>query len=254
MHIGPEFLLAAIRQKIRDEGLCYSALSEKTGVPLSTIKRHLHNPALGLDKILMYTTHLNTDLMELSTLAIQLQRDNEQFLSDEQNALFVEHPYLLDFIYLVTSCNRSPKDIAEEYQLSDTSLRFYLSIAEILGYMENHGDKIFYRSGRRFIMEEGTKLDTLFKRRFEAVSMADGTVSQVCQARVRLTSEQRLKLEQEIDQKVSEMHAANCVNETGELTNVLFRNTPGQQIFFSDGLPQITGELLKQVSARFRRQ
>ena len=84
--------------------------------------------------------------------------------------------------------------------------------------------------------------------------MADGTVSQVCQARVRLTSEQRLKLEQEIDQKVSEMHAANCVNETGELTNVLFRNTPGQQIFFSDELPQITGELLKQVSALFRLQ
>lgn len=84
MHIGPEFLLAAIRQKIRDEGLCYSALSDKTGVPLSTIKRHLHNPALGLDKILMYTTHLNTNLVELSTLAIQIQRDNEQFLSDEQ--------------------------------------------------------------------------------------------------------------------------------------------------------------------------
>ncbi|MDA0128323.1 transcriptional regulator [Vibrio sp. MarTm2] len=254
MHIGPDFLLAAIRQKIRDEGLCYCALSDKTGVPLSTIKRHLHNPALGLDKILMYTTHLNTNLVELSTLAIQIQRDNEQFLSDEQNALFVEYPYLLDFIYLVTSCNRSPKEIAQEYQLSDTSLRFYLSIAEILGYMENHGDKIFYRSGRRFIMEEGTELDTLFKRRFEQISMADDTVSQVCQARVRLTAEQRLKLEQEIDQKISEMHAANCANETGELTNVMLRSVPGQQIFFADTLPEITGELLKEVSARFRRQ
>ncbi|MFM2587814.1 transcriptional regulator [Vibrio sp. TBV020] len=252
MHIGPEFLLAAIRLKIKDEGLCYSALSEKTGIPLSTIKRHLHNPSLGLDKILIYTNHLNTDLKELSEIAIQIQRDNEQFLSDEQNELFVEYPYLLDFIYLVTSCNMPPEDVAKEYQLSDTSLRFYLSIAEVLGYIENLGDKVFYRSGRRFIMEEGTALDTLFKRRFEQVSMADQTLSQVCHARVRLTAEQRLKLEQEIDQKIGEMHAANCANGTGELTNVLFRNIPGQQIFFSDGLPEIDGELLKTVSARFR--
>ncbi|MFA1575960.1 hypothetical protein [Vibrio cyclitrophicus] len=252
MHIGPEFLLAAIRLKIKEKGLCYSALSEKTGIPLSTIKRHLHNPSLGLDKILIYTNHLNTDLKELSEIAIQIQRDNEQFLSGEQNALFVEHPYLLDFIYLITSCNLTPEEVAEKYQLSDTSLRFYLSIAEVLGYIENLGDEVFYRSGRRFIIEEGTALDTLFKRRFEHVSMADPTLSQVCHARVRLTPEQRLKLEQEVDQKIGEMHAANCANNIGELTNVLFRNTSGQQIFFSDGLPEINGELLKQVSARFR--
>lgn len=253
MHLGPEFLLAAIRQKIKDEGLCYSALSDKTGIPLSTIKRHLHNPSLGLDKILLYTTHLNTDLQELSAIAIQIQRDNEQFLSDEQNALFVEYPYLLDFIYLITSCNKTPQEIAEDYQLSDSSVRFYLSIAEVLGYIENLGDKIFYRSGRRFIMEEGTALDTLFKRRFERVSMTHETLSQVCQARVRLTTEQRLQLEQDVDQKIGEMHAANCATGTGELTNVLMRNTPGEQIFFSDGLPEISGELLKEVSARFRR-
>lgn len=253
MHLGPEFLLAAIRQKIKDEGLCYSAMSEKTGIPLSTIKRHLHNPSLGLDKILLYTTHLNTDLQELSAIAIQIQRDNEQFLCDEQNALFVEHPYLLDFIYLITSCNKTPQEIADDYQLSDASVRFYLSIAEVLGYIENLGDKIFYRSGRRFIMEEGTALDTLFKRRFERVSMADNTLSQVCQARVRLTREQCLRLEQDVDQKIGEMHAANCATGTGELTNILLRYTPGQQIFFSDDLPEINGDLLKEVSARFRR-
>lgn len=253
MHIGPEFLLAAIRQTIKEEGLCYSALSHKTGIPLSTIKRHLHNPSLGLDKILLYTTHLNTDLKQLSDLAMKIQRDNEQFLSDEQNELFCEYPFLLDFIYLITSCNQSPKEIAQQYGLSDTSLRFYLSIAEILGYMEAHGDKIFYRSGRRFIMEEGSPLDTLFKRRFEQASMQEPLVSQVCQARVRLTTEQRLKLEQEVDSKVSEMHAANCANNTGELTNVLMRNTPGQQIFFSDNLPEIDGELLKMVATRFKR-
>ncbi|TOM91246.1 transcriptional regulator, partial [Vibrio parahaemolyticus] len=54
MNVGPKFLLAALRQKIKDEGLCYSSLSEKSGIPLSSIKRQLHNPSLGLDKILLY--------------------------------------------------------------------------------------------------------------------------------------------------------------------------------------------------------
>lgn len=253
MHIGPEFLLAAIRQKIKDKGLCYSALSDATGIPLSTIKRQLHNPSLGLDKILLYTSHLNTDLMELSQLALQIQRNNEDFLSEEQIQLFVEYPHLLDFIYLVTSCNQSPDDIAKEYGLSESSLRFYLSIAEVLGYMENHGEKVFYRSGRRFIMEEGTALDTLFKQRFEQESMSHDMRSQVCQARVRLTAEQKQMLEHEVDRKVAELHAANCASDAGELTNVMFRCTPGQQIFFSDGLPEINGELLKLVSRRFGR-
>ncbi len=72
MNVGPKFLLAALRQKIKEEGLCYNSLSEKSGIPLSSIKRHLHNPALGLDKVLVYLNHLNTDLIELATLANEL--------------------------------------------------------------------------------------------------------------------------------------------------------------------------------------
>ncbi|MDN3612075.1 transcriptional regulator [Vibrio ostreicida] len=252
MHIGADFLLAALRLKIKSEGLCYSQISERAGVPLSTVKRHLHNPALGLDKVLMYAHQLNSDLIELTQIAIQIQRDNEQFLSDEQNALFAEHPYLLDFIYLITSRNQTPDDIAEHYQLNEHSLRFYLSIGEILGYWEMHGNKVMYHSGKRFIMEDGSALDKLFKSRFEKISMADPRLSQVCQARVRLTKEQQQKLEQEIDHAVSEMHAVNCANQMGEQTNVLLRMTSGQQIYFSDGLPQINGELLKQIAAKFK--
>ncbi|MBW3695001.1 transcriptional regulator [Vibrio sp. T187] len=253
MHIGPKFLLAAIRQKLKEQGLCYSELSEKTGIPLSTIKRHLRNPSLGIDKILMYANHVNTDLVELSQLASQLQHSGEEFVSDEQNALFVEYPHLLDFIYMVTSLNLTPRQVAEKYQLSDTSLRFYLSIAEILGYVEAHGDEIFYRSGRRFIMEEGTPLDSLFRKRFQQASLAHDTPPQVCQGRVRLTQAQCLQLETEVDKKLHEFHASNCSNNTGDYTNVLLRYTPGEQIHFSDDLPEIDGNLLKLVSAQFPR-
>ncbi|MCG7499743.1 transcriptional regulator [Vibrio sp. Of7-15] len=253
MHIGPTFLLAAIRQKLKEQGLCYSDISEKAGIPVSTIKRHMHSASLGIDKILMYANHANTDLVELANLANQLQHNSEEFVSDEQNEFFVEHPYLLDFIYMVTSLNLTPKEIAEKHRLSDTSLRFYLSIAEILGYIETHGDEVFYRSGRRFIMEEGTPLDSLFKQRFQQASIAHDTPPQICQGRVRLTAEQRLQLENDVDKTLKEFHANNSSNDTGDYTNVLLRYTPGEPIRFSDELPEIDGNLLKLVSARFRR-
>ncbi|MEZ8274270.1 helix-turn-helix domain-containing protein [Vibrio splendidus] len=253
MHIGPNFLLAAIRQKLKEQGCSYSELSEKTEIPLSTIKRHLRNPSLGIDKILMYANHVNTDLVELSQLAIQLQHSGEEFVSHEQNALFVEYPYLLDFIYMVTSLHQTPRQVAEKHQLSDTSLRFYLSIAEILGYVELHGDEITFRSGRRFIMKEGSPLDFLFKQRFQQASIAHNTPPQVCQSRVRLTQVQCLQLETEIDKKIHEFHASNSSNNTGNYTNVLLRYTPGEQIRFSDYLPEIDGNLLKMVSAQFPR-
>ncbi|MCG6311438.1 transcriptional regulator [Vibrio alginolyticus] len=237
MNVGPKFLLAALRQKIKEEGLCYNSLSEKSGIPLSSIKRHLHNPALGLDKVLIYLNYLNTDLIELATLANELQHQNEQMLTDEESALFVEHPYLLDFIYMLTSRDIKPQEIAQTYGLSDTSLRFYLRIAEILGYVENFGDGLFYRSGRRFIMEEGTALDTLFKERFQQDSLSHDINPGVCIGRIRLTEEQKVQIEDELCNKLAKLNAVNTSNNDGELTNILMRCTPGAQIFFADDLP-----------------
>ncbi|OZG74053.1 transcriptional regulator [Hahella sp. CCB-MM4] len=251
MHIGPKFLLAAIRKKIKDEGLCYGTLSEKTGIPLSSIKRHLHNPSLGLDKILLYVSHLNTDLIELTKLAKQLQHENEQFITDEQSELFLEHPYLLDFIYMVTSRNLAPESIAEKYQLTDTSLRFYLRIAEILGYIEDSGDGIFYRSGRRFLLVEGSELDRLFRRRFQEESLSHPINPGVCVGRIRLTEAQKTQLEDDVFAKLMELDAINISNGEGKTTNVMMRCTPGKQILYSDGLPNIDGSVLKLVSAKF---
>lgn len=251
MHIGPKFLLAAIRKKIKDEGLCYSSLSEKTGIPLSSIKRHLHNPSLGLDKILMYVNYLNTNLIELTKLANQIQHENEQFVTEEQGKLFLEHPYLMDFIYMVTSRNLAPEAIAEEYNLSDTSLRFYLRIAEILGYIEDFGDGLFYRSGRRFLLKEGSDIDTLFRHRFQKESLSHPVNPGVCVGRIRLTPTQRAQLEDDLYVKLIELNAINCSNDEGEETNIMMRCTPGKQILFSDGLPNIDGALLKHVSESF---
>ncbi|KMV28789.1 transcriptional regulator [Photobacterium swingsii] len=248
MYIGPEFILAAIRKKIKKEGLCYTVLSQKTGIPLSTVKRHLHSSSLGLDKVLLYASHLNTDLVELSNTARKLQKKNEYFLKGEESKFFAQHPYLLDFIYMITSGNQHPDEVAKRYQLSTESLRLYLVIAETLGYIEIHGREIASQSNRRFIIEEGSVLDNLFKQRFLHESISDDVPSAICQGRVLMTPEQKQQLEEKIDSRISEIHAANMENQQGELVNVLVRFTPGKQIFFSDGLIEIDKELLKQAS------
>lgn len=251
MHIGPRFILAAIRKKLKDERLGYSALSEKTGIPLSTIKRHLHSPTLGLDKILMYVNYLNTDLVELSKIANQIQHENAQMIGGDLSELFLEHPYLLDFVYMLTARNIAPEEIAKTYNLDDTSLRFYLRIAEILGYIEDYGDGVIYQSGSRFLTEEGSELDSLFRQRFQDDSLSHPIAPSFCIGRIRLTQTQREQLEEDFYAKLIELNAINNSNEEGEQTNVLMRFTPGKQILFSDGLPNIDGGLLKEVSERF---
>ncbi|NMT92494.1 transcriptional regulator, partial [Vibrio alginolyticus] len=66
--------------------------------------------------------------------------------------------------------------------------------------------------------------------------------------RIRLTEAQRLQLEDDVYNKLVKFNALHTSNQDGELTNVLMRCTPGTQIFFSDGLPNIDGSLLKYVS------
>ncbi|TOM28627.1 transcriptional regulator, partial [Vibrio parahaemolyticus] len=82
------------------------------------------------------------------------------------------------------------KKIAEMYNLTETSLRFYLRIAEILGYVEDFGDGLFYRSGRRFLMEEGSDLDSLFRERFQIESLSHEVSPGICIGRIRLTEAQ----------------------------------------------------------------
>ena len=251
MHVGPRFILAAIRKKIKDEGLGYSELSNKTGIPLSTIKRHLHSPTLGLDKILMYVNYLNTDLVELSKIANQIQHENAQIICGDLSDLFLDHPYLLDFIYMLTARNLTPEAIAEAHNLDDTSLRFYLRIAEILGYIEDYGDGVIYRSGSRFLTEEGSKLDGLFRQRFQDESLSHPIPANFCIGRIRLTQSQIEQLEQDFYAKLIELNAMNTSRDEGDLINILMRFTPGKQILFSEGLPNIDGTLLKQISERF---
>ncbi|MGR5193199.1 helix-turn-helix domain-containing protein [Vibrio sp. WZ-1] len=250
MNNSATYLLAALREKIKEKGICYSDLSAGMGIPLSTIKRQLHNTSLGLDKILSFATHLDTDLVELSMRAKQLQQENEQFITDINSEIFNQYPYLFDFLYLLRRKESSLHDIASKYQLTHTSLTLYLRALEMMGYIELKGDDQYrFKEQGRFIFEEGSKLDTLFAKRFRDEVFSHDVRPPICMGRIAITEEQEEKLANEVYNKLIEFDVQNKSGEGSKrLRNVLMTYTPGNQIFLSDTIPNIDGELLKAIS------
>ncbi|CDU05082.1 conserved hypothetical protein [Vibrio coralliirubri] len=250
MNNSATYLLAALREKIKEKGICYSDLSAGMAIPLSTIKRQLHNTSLGLDKILSYATHLDTDLVELSMRGKQLQQDNEQFITDINSEIFNQYPYLFDFLYLLRRKEWSPQDIANKYQLSHTSVAIYFRALEMMDYVELKGDDQYrFKDQGRFIFEEGSKLDTLFSKRFRNEVFSHDVRPPICMGSIAITEEQEEKLANEVYNKLIEFDVQNKNGEGSErLRNVLMTYTPGNQIFLSDTIPNINGELLKAIS------
>ncbi|MGR5232837.1 helix-turn-helix domain-containing protein [Vibrio rotiferianus] len=250
MNNSATYLLAALREKIKEKGICYSDLSAGMGIPLSTIKRQLHNTSLGLDKILSFATHLDTDLVELSMRAKQLQQENEQFITDINSEIFNQYPYLFDFLYLLRRKESSLHDIASKYQLTHTSLTLYLRALEMMGYIELKGDDQYrFKEQGRFIFEEGSKLDTLFAKRFRDEVFSHDVRPPICMGRIAITEEQEEKLANEVYNKLIEFDVQNKSGEGSKrLRNVLMTYTPGSQIFLSDTISNIDGELLKAIS------
>ncbi|MGR5132484.1 transcriptional regulator [Vibrio alfacsensis] len=250
MNNSATYLLAALREKIKEKGICYSDLSAGMGIPLSTIKRQLHNTSLGLDKILSYAAHLDTDLVELSMRGKQLQKENEQFITDINSEIFYQYPYLFDFLCLLRQKEWSLQDFGNKYDLSHTSITLYLRALEMMGYVELKGDDQYrFKEQGRFIFEEGSKLDTLFAKRFRDEVFNHDARPPICMAHIAITEEQEEKLANEVYNKLIEFDVQNKNGEGRKRTrNVLLTYTQGNQIFLSDTIPNIDGELLKAIS------
>ncbi len=88
----PEYLLMALRHTIKEEGITYSTLAKQLGVPLSSLKRHLHNTSIPLEKLLTYCFGAGINLSELHQSALKLQFKNENFFNEIQDdVLFDAH-------------------------------------------------------------------------------------------------------------------------------------------------------------------
>ncbi|KIP69208.1 transcriptional regulator [Vibrio harveyi] len=180
----------------------------------------------------------------------QLQQENEQFITDINSEIFHQYPYLFDFLYLLRRKEWSPQDIASKYQLTHTSITLYFRALEMMDYIELKGeDQYRFKDQGRFIFEEGSKLDTLFAKRFRDEVFSHDVRPPICMGRIAITEEQEEKLANEVYNKLIEFDVQNKSGECSKrLRNVLMTYTPGNQIFLSDTIPNIDGELLKAIS------
>lgn len=249
MSISEHFLLAALREKMRIQGLNYSQLSERCNVPVSSLKRQLHNPSLGIDKINLYASHLNSDLYELVILAKELQHTNAGMISDKNNVIFTKYPYLYDFLYKLNSLGWTLEQIQAQHSLSDASVSFYLRALEMMGYLTIiEGKKYKLKSQSRFITLENSPLDRLFAERFKQYQDSHSIRPSVCVARIRLTDEQKTRLEYNLYDQIIAFNSQNQENKNAELRNILLSFVPGKAIELSDGLEEVDGQLLKEIS------
>jgi DNA-binding transcriptional ArsR family regulator len=251
MNNSATYLLAALREKIKEKGICYIDISNGLDIPLSTVKRQLHNTALGLDKIISYAMFLDTDLVDLSLRAKKLQSENEQFISESNSAIFCQYPFLFDFLYLLKKDKHSLDSIAETYELSQQSLTIYLRALEMMGYVKLNGavDYTLNENGR-FIFEEGSNLDTMFSKRFTQEVYSHDIRPDICVARIKLTEEQQQKIATYVYNKLIEFDVQNRNSDSkSKLKNIMMSFTPGNQIFLGDNITNVDGSLLRTISA-----
>ncbi|WP_159737413.1 transcriptional regulator [Vibrio atypicus] len=251
MNNSATYLLAALREKIKEKGICYIDISNGLDIPLSTVKRQLHNTALGLDKIISYAMYLDTDLVDLSIRAKKLQSENEQFISESNSAIFCQYPFLFDFLYLLKKDKQSLNSITETYNLSQQSLTIYLRALEMMGYVNLKGavDYTLNDNGR-FIFEEGSDLDTIFAKRFTQEVHSHDIRPDICVARIKITEEQQQKLAIYVYNKLIEFDVKNRNSDSNsKLKNILMSFTPGNQIFLGDNIDNVDGSLLRTISA-----
>ncbi len=85
---------------------------------------------------------------------------------------------MFDFLYLL---RRKPlQDIANKYQLSHTSVAIYFRALEMMEYVELKGEDYRFKDQGRFIFEEGSKLDTLFAKRFRDEAFSHDVRPPIC--------------------------------------------------------------------------
>lgn len=248
MTVSAQYLLAALRETLKVRNISYAQLSEYCSVPVSSLKRQFHNPSLGIDKITFYASYLDTDLVKLSELANRIQQRDIKAISPNNNAIFAKHPYLYDFIYLLTSLGWSVEDIQTHFTLSEQSIIHYLRALEMMGYVETiEKTRVKLNPQKRFITEENSPLDKLFVARFKASQDRHQQRPAICMARIKLTDEQIRKMEGQLYEQLVNFHTQNQQNPDATLKNVMLSFVPGEAIRLSDTLPEVDGELLREV-------
>ncbi|MEZ8762361.1 helix-turn-helix domain-containing protein [Vibrio alginolyticus] len=251
--LTPEYLLAALRQAIKTKGLTYRELSEKMGMPLSTFKRHLTSTNLALDKLLEYCRAVDCTLDELQKLANQLQGEDEDYFSRTQDEVFFQFPHLYDF-YRELRMLRG-KDgysiLKKKYDLSEQSMSDYLKALELLDLVYVDEDKNITLHGPLYYSyAENSKLNDKYTEIIKEQTTTHNKCVRVALARMKITEEQLLLLEDQVAKTVIDFHSKNVVAENfnvSDFTNIVLLAGPHQPVTFSDGIIETEGRFIDDI-------
>ncbi|AFY01419.1 helix-turn-helix domain-containing protein [Bdellovibrio bacteriovorus] len=115
---------AVLKVLLKKKGLTYDALAEQMECSVPTIKRILGPEELTLNRLLHLCDILDTNLAEIETLTAEEETGSPSF-TEEQDAFLAKNKNY--FAYLMKLFDgMTPKQIADEYQLTARSTDKYL--------------------------------------------------------------------------------------------------------------------------------
>jgi len=130
-------LKAAIKQQLRLKKATYQDLAAHLSCSVPTVKRILGSEEITLNRTLQILEFLDLTLSELELLASQGKEERPRF-TPEQETFLVKNPNYFAFL-LALHNGKTPKKIADEFQLNQKSLDKYLLGLERAGLIRVTG-------------------------------------------------------------------------------------------------------------------
>ncbi|MCE0557677.1 MULTISPECIES: helix-turn-helix transcriptional regulator [unclassified Motilimonas] len=255
MHnIKPDYLLRALRERIKESHLTYAQLAQQLDVPLSTLKRHLHSTAISLDKLIEYCRVVELSLDELIKQAKLLQSQSDDLFTEIQDEVFFQFPELYDFFQELRLAPESLDKMVAAYELTPTSTYAYLRALEMIGLIElMPNNKFFLKGPCHYRFSEQSKLSYLFNQKLkQLVFENDSEKANIACSRMFLTKKCIQEIEDMVIRKILESNTEHWLqaHETEQLQHdVLLMIRPHKKILFSAGIANLPNEFLAHVSS-----
>ncbi len=247
----PEYLLMALRHTIKEEGITYSTLAKQLGVPLSSLKRHLHNTSIPLEKLLTYCFGAGINLSELHQSALKLQFKNENFFNEIQDDVFFEFPQLYDFYRELRHRENELSIMQKEYDLSDACTYLYLRALEILGLIQlGEANRFSFIGPYHYQMSSSSKLSMQYLKSLKMQILEDQDSAKIICGRMYVTDEQLEAIETKLNEEILHVHNENMERRRTEkehLRNLMFFETKYKKVLFSNGIGPLPNNVLEHV-------
>jgi hypothetical protein len=251
-NINPEYVLRALREKIKENRITYAQLAKSMDIPLSTLKRHLHSSAITLDKLIDYCKMVGMSLDDLVKQARHIESQNDELFTKTQDEVFYQFPELYDFFQEIRMSPDDISPIVERYSLDASSTYAYLRALEMIGLIALLPNNKFYLKGPcHYRFSNNSKLSELFDQRLKKQVLSHLKKANLSCARMYLTPECITEIEELVTAKVLESNTNNWdTNKQAEHLqhDVVLMISPHEPLVFSNGIRNQSNDFLLHVT------